>query len=84
MRRLRDITRQFKETRKTLVILSPLLRFPPEVEKDITVLDYALPTPKEEYSEIKSVGRTSVVPDGSLYFPRSTESGIEVRLVNAP
>jgi hypothetical protein len=48
-----------------------------KVLKDVTL-------PKEEYSEIKPVGRTSVMPDGSLYFLRSTESGIEVRFVKAP
>jgi hypothetical protein len=48
-----------------------------KVLKDVTL-------PKEEYSEIKPVGRTSVTPDGSLYFLRSTENGIEVRFVKAP
>lgn len=47
------------------------------VLKDVTL-------PKEEYSEIKPVGRTSVTPDGSLYYLRSTENGIEVRFVKAP
>ena len=47
VRRLRDLTEEFKRTNKTLIILSPLLRFPLELEKDITVLDYSLPTPKE-------------------------------------
>jgi hypothetical protein len=48
-----------------------------KVLKDITL-------PKEEYSEINSVGRTSVMPDGSLYFLRSTENALEVRFVKAP
>ena len=48
-----------------------------KVLKDVTL-------PREEYSEINPFGRTSVTPDGSLYFLRSTESGIEVRFVNAP
>jgi hypothetical protein len=48
-----------------------------KVLKDVTL-------PKEEYSEINSVGRTSVARDGSLYFMRSTENGIEVRFVKAP
>lgn len=48
-----------------------------KVLKDVTL-------PKEDYSEIKPVGRTSVTPDGSLYFLRSTENGIEVRFVKAP
>ncbi len=44
VRRLRDITNELKESRKTLIILSPNLRFPADLEKDITVLDYSLPT----------------------------------------
>lgn len=44
IRRLRDITNQLKESRKTLIILSPLLRIPTDLEKDVTVLDYSLPT----------------------------------------
>ncbi len=48
-----------------------------KVLKDVTL-------PREEYSEIKPVGRTSVMPDGSLYFLRSTKKGIEVRSVTAP
>lgn len=47
IRRLRDITNQLKESRKTLIILSPLLRIPTDLEKDITVLDYSLPTSDE-------------------------------------
>ncbi|HEX9923811.1 MAG TPA: AAA family ATPase [Anaerolineae bacterium] len=47
IRRLRDITNQLKESRKTLIILSPLLRIPADIEKDITVLDYSLPTLEE-------------------------------------
>ncbi len=47
VRRLREIAGRLRYSTKTLVILSPLLRFPPELEKDITVLNYALPTPEE-------------------------------------
>lgn len=43
-RRLRDLAGSLKHTRKTLIILSPVLRLPPELEKDITVVDYGLPT----------------------------------------
>ena len=59
VRRLRDITKHLKETRKTLVILSPLLRFPPELEKDITVLDYALPTMEELNQSLERVVRSA-------------------------
>lgn len=48
-----------------------------KVLKDVTL-------PREEYSEINPFGRSSIAQDGSLYFLRSTESGIEVRFVKAP
>jgi hypothetical protein len=48
-----------------------------KVLKDVTL-------PREEYTEIKPVGRTSVRSDGGLYYLRSTEKGIEVRFVPAP
>ena len=43
IRRLRDIVTDLKKSYKTLVILSPILEVPPELEKDITVLDLPLP-----------------------------------------
>jgi ATP-dependent 26S proteasome regulatory subunit len=43
-RRLRDLVYALKTSYKTLVILSPILKLPPELEKEITVVDYQLPT----------------------------------------
>lgn len=48
-----------------------------KVLKDVTL-------PREEFSEINPIGRTSVTSDGALYFLRSTENGIEVCTVPAP
>jgi MoxR-like ATPase len=42
-RRLREIARHLKDTRKTLVLLSPTLELPAELEKDVTVLHFPLP-----------------------------------------
>jgi ATP-dependent 26S proteasome regulatory subunit len=47
IRRLRDLVSGFKSTYKTLLILSPQLTIPCELEKDVTVLDYDLPGPHE-------------------------------------
>ena len=44
VRRLRDLTYALKTSYKTLVMLSPLLKLPPELEKEITVVDYGLPS----------------------------------------
>ena len=48
VRRLRDLTLALKNSYKNLVILSPILKLPPELEKEITVLDWALP----DYDEL--------------------------------
>ncbi len=44
VRRLRDLAAALKNSRKTIVILSPVLRIPAELEKDVAVVDYVLPT----------------------------------------
>ncbi len=44
VRRLRDLTYALKTSYKTLILLSPVLKLPPELEKEITVIDYALPS----------------------------------------
>ena len=59
IRRLRDITNQLKESRKTLVVLSPVLRIPSDLEKDITVLDYSLPTEDELALSLERVVRSA-------------------------
>jgi len=43
-RRIRDLAYRLKSSRKTLVIVSPVLKLPPELEKDVTVVDYGLPS----------------------------------------
>jgi SpoVK/Ycf46/Vps4 family AAA+-type ATPase len=43
VRRLRDLTYTLKTSYKTLILLSPILTLPSELEKDVTVVDYALP-----------------------------------------
>lgn len=59
VRRLRDITNELKESRKTLIILSPILRFPSDLEKDITLLDYSLPTLDELEMSLDRVVRSA-------------------------
>lgn len=43
-RRLRDLTYSLKTSYKTVIILAPTLKLPPELEKEVTVVDYSLPT----------------------------------------
>ncbi|MEV0251791.1 AAA family ATPase [Nocardia sp. NPDC050712] len=45
LRNLRDLVRAFRDgdLARTAILVSPVLRIPPELEKDITVVDFALP-----------------------------------------
>ena len=47
IRQLRDLVAPFKASRKTCVLLSPVLKLPPELEKDLTVLDLEMPDDRE-------------------------------------
>ena len=51
IRRLRDMVADIKNSRKTIIILAPILRLPPELEKDISVVDYDLPS----YADLNSL-----------------------------
>lgn len=47
IRRLRDVNRVLKNSYKNLILLSPLLKIPSELEKEVVVVDYNLPTTDE-------------------------------------
>src|SRR5215475_4269378 len=44
VRKLKDIALHLKDSFKTIVLVSSLLEIPPELEKEITVLSFPLPT----------------------------------------
>lgn len=47
IRKLREVAQALSDSYKTLVICSPLLEMAPEHQKDVTVIDYPLPTAGE-------------------------------------
>lgn len=51
IRKLRDTINYIVSTFNSLILLSPVLKLPPELEKDTTVIDYPLPT----YQEIEEI-----------------------------
>ena len=51
VRLLRDLARNLKETLKTVFLISPLLQIPPELDKEVAVVEYPLP----ELSEIGTI-----------------------------
>ena len=50
LRKIRDLVQPLKMSEKTVLFLSPVLRLPPELEKEIAVVDFSLPT-REELGE---------------------------------
>ncbi|MFQ5655400.1 MAG: AAA family ATPase, partial [Planctomycetota bacterium] len=51
VRRLRDVVAALQRSYKTVVIISPVLKIPVEVEKDITIIDVPVPT-RDELAEL--------------------------------
>lgn len=47
IRWLRDAIASFKDTQKTIILMSPVLEVPIELEKEVAVIDYALPDMSE-------------------------------------
>jgi len=64
IRKLRDLATKLKNTRKTLILLAPILRLPPELEKEITVVDYNLPS-FEDLSELLNLITDKMTREGS-------------------
>jgi AAA+ superfamily predicted ATPase len=58
IRRLRDLSVRLKRSYKTIIIVSPILIIPPELEKEISVLDFPLPTLQEVADLFKTMIRS--------------------------
>jgi SpoVK/Ycf46/Vps4 family AAA+-type ATPase len=43
VRKLRDLAHGLKETKKSVLLLSPVMKIPPELEKEVAVIDWDLP-----------------------------------------
>lgn len=46
-RRLREVAFALQKSKKSVILLGPVLHIPPELEKEITVVDFALPNAEE-------------------------------------
>ncbi len=47
VRKLRDVAHELKKSQKNVILLSPLLKVPPELEKETAVVDWDLPDRQE-------------------------------------
>ncbi|MBI3554307.1 MAG: AAA family ATPase [Elusimicrobia bacterium] len=80
VRSLRDLVGSFKSSYKTLVILSPRLTIPMELEKDLTVVDYDLPGPEELKGMFDQVVAAS---QSGARFPVDFKPGEVERLIQS-
>jgi SpoVK/Ycf46/Vps4 family AAA+-type ATPase len=70
LRRLRDLATELRRTRKSLIMLSPVKKIPPELEKSIAaVVDWELPSRQE----IEAIARR-LVPQGPPAMQQQVES----------
>lgn len=60
VRRMRDVANDLKNTYKTLILVSPKLNLPMELEKEITLIDIPMPDANEMMSLLKSICTTVV------------------------
>ncbi|RME72722.1 MAG: AAA family ATPase [Planctomycetota bacterium] len=82
VRRLRDMPERLRGTGKTCILLSAVLKVPPELEKEIAVVDFDLPD-LEELAFIRDGVLASVADDPSVETnlePRQLEKIAEAAL----
>lgn len=60
---LLDIIPMFKATRRQIILLTPVLKLPPELEKDFSLVELPLPTPPELREIVKSFATNVGKPD---------------------
>ena len=60
IRGLRELAQSLKTTYTTVILLSPVLQIPAELEKEMTVLDVPLPTHEELYGLLKEIAEVVV------------------------
>lgn len=60
VRRLREVAFALRASAKTVILLGTVLKIPPEIEKEVTVLDFALPS-----AEVLTAGILRILDDAS-------------------
>ena len=58
VRRLREVAFRLEHSNKTVILLGPVLKIPPELEKEITVVDFDLPTADQLQAMLDSIVET--------------------------
>ncbi len=90
VRRLRDAARELRNTRKTLAVMSPVTKVPPELEKSISaILDWELPNRQEIEGAARRVipslpaATQQVIESDPTFMERVVEGALGLTLVEA-
>lgn len=63
VRKLRDLSRALKSTRKSIVFMASQLKLPDDLEKSVTIVDLPLP----DYGDIKKLLTTKIIKENASY-----------------
>ncbi|HUQ04388.1 MAG TPA: AAA family ATPase [Kofleriaceae bacterium] len=90
VRRLRDAATELRKTKKSLIVLSPLSKFPPELEKSISALvDWDLPNRQEVEVAARKLlpnappATQQMVESDPTYMENVVEAALGLTLVEA-
>ncbi len=90
VRRLRDAATELRKTKKSLLVLSPVTKIPPELEKSVAaVLDWELPTRAEIEEAARKVlpalpaATQQVIESDPTFMERVVEGALGLTLVEA-
>ena len=90
VRRLRDAATELRKTKKSLLVLSPVTKIPPELEKSISaVLDWELPNRQEIEQAARKVlpnlpqATQQVIESDPTFMERVVEGALGLTLVEA-
>jgi len=90
VRRLRDAATELRKTKKSLLVLSPVTKIPPELEKSVAaVLDWELPTRMEIEEAARKVlpalpaSTQQVIESDPTFMERVVEGALGLTLVEA-
>jgi len=72
IRKLRDMARDLKTSMKNVILLSPVLKVPLDVEKEMTIVDFDLPDPETLGGIVDDI--SSALPGGGT--PWDNERGV--------
>jgi len=80
IRRLREVAASMQNTFKTIIVVSPMFQMPPELEKDLTIIDFDLPA-ENDFAAL--LGRIIEEVKGNPKLNANIDGRMRERIVHA-